>query len=205
MNLKSVMINDDGTVIVIHPMQDLLDLVSQLLPTRHTMAHTGPTLSSSGTVQIRFVSLDLGTTKWREGTFEIVEKDNKSSLSVRFNCGTLKFFQVLCFSSSDLFIVYVQWFEYQLAIWQQKGNQHIIRQLDIMLCLISVSYLNNVNWFSWLQLNQNVKTFSQSLSRIQLTLKDGTIIVLDKVPQTLVQQTIEYLKKLKQEKEGNFT
>lgn len=74
-----------------------------------------------------------------------------------------------------------------------------------MLCLNKVSYLNNVKWLSRLQLNQNIKTFNQSLSRIQLTLKDGSIIVLDKVPQTLVQRTNEYLKKLKQEKEGNFT
>lgn len=101
------MINADSTVIVIHPMQDLLDLVSQLLFTYHAMAHTGPTLSSSGTVQIRFISLDLGTTKWREGTFEIVEKDNKASLCLRFNCGTLKFFQVLCFCSPDLFIRFI--------------------------------------------------------------------------------------------------
>ncbi|XP_003976082.1 ubiquitin carboxyl-terminal hydrolase 37 [Takifugu rubripes] len=118
------------------------------------MAQTGPIVSSSGTVQIRFSSIDLGTTKWREGTFEILEKDNKISLCLRFNCGTLKIFQ----------------------------------------------------------LNQNLKTFSQNLSRIQLNLKDSSVIVLDKVPQMLVQRTYEYLKKLKQEKEvrksfngsGNF-
>ena len=73
-----------------------------------------------------------------------------------------------------------------------------------MFLLIEVSYLNNLKLVSWLQLNQNVKTFNQSLSRIQLTLKDGSIIVLDKVSQMLVQRTNEYLKKLKQEKEGNF-
>uniref|UniRef100_A0A674MQN0 Ubiquitin carboxyl-terminal hydrolase n=1 Tax=Takifugu rubripes TaxID=31033 RepID=A0A674MQN0_TAKRU len=111
------------------------------------MAQTGPIVSSSGTVQIRFSSIDLGTTKWREGTFEILEKDNKISLCLRFNCGTLKIFQ----------------------------------------------------------LNQNLKTFSQNLSRIQLNLKDSSVIVLDKVPQMLVQRTYEYLKKLKQEKEGNCT
>lgn len=110
------MINADNTVIVIRPMQDLLDPGSQLLSTHHAMAHAGPILSSSGTVHIRFISLDLGTTKWREGTFEIVEKDNKASLCLRFNCGTLKCIQVLCFHSSDLFIVYVSWFDYQLAI-----------------------------------------------------------------------------------------
>uniref|UniRef100_H2SH62 Ubiquitin carboxyl-terminal hydrolase n=1 Tax=Takifugu rubripes TaxID=31033 RepID=H2SH62_TAKRU len=61
------------------------------------MAQTGPIVSSSGTVQIRFSSIDLGTTKWREGTFEILEKDNKISLCLRFNCGTLKIFQIFCF------------------------------------------------------------------------------------------------------------
>lgn len=96
------MIRTDSTVVVIRSIQDLLARVSQLLPTYHTMAHTGPTLSSSGTIQIRFISLDLGTTKWREGTFEIVEKDNKASLCLRFNCGTLKFFQVLCFCSANV-------------------------------------------------------------------------------------------------------
>lgn len=84
-------------VIVIHPMQDLLDPASLLLSTYQAMAHTGPTISSSGPVQIRFISIDLGTTKWREGTFEIVEKDNKASLCLKFNCGNSKFFQVLFF------------------------------------------------------------------------------------------------------------
>ncbi|XP_035995609.1 ubiquitin carboxyl-terminal hydrolase 37-like isoform X2 [Fundulus heteroclitus] len=44
-------------------------------------------LSSGSTVKIRFSSLDLGTTKWREGTFEILEKDNKVNLSLRFSSG----------------------------------------------------------------------------------------------------------------------
>lgn len=92
-------------VIVIHPMQDLFTPIFQLLSAYHAMAHTGPTLSSRGPVQIRFISLDLGTTKWREGTFEIVEKDNKASLCLRFKCGNLKIFQVLCFCSPDLFIL----------------------------------------------------------------------------------------------------
>lgn len=117
-----VMIRTDSTVVVILSIQDLLDRVSQLLPTYHAMAHTGPTLSSSGTIQIRFISLDLGTTKWREGTFEIVEKDNKASLCLRFNCGTLKFFQVLCFCSPVLVIVYVPWFAYQLANVETSGH-----------------------------------------------------------------------------------
>lgn len=69
------------------------------------------------------------------------------------------------------------------------------------LCVTSTILI----WLSCLQLNQNLKTFSQNLSRIQLNLKDSSVIVLDKVPQMLVQRTNEYLKKLKQEKEGNCT
>uniref|UniRef100_A0A8C6P1G6 Ubiquitin carboxyl-terminal hydrolase n=1 Tax=Nothobranchius furzeri TaxID=105023 RepID=A0A8C6P1G6_NOTFU len=39
--------------------------------------------------------MELGTTKWREGTFEILEKDNKVNLCVKFNSGgALKTFQV---------------------------------------------------------------------------------------------------------------
>ncbi|XP_067890868.1 ubiquitin carboxyl-terminal hydrolase 37 isoform X2 [Heterodontus francisci] len=37
--------------------------------------------------QIRINSIQTGTTKWREGSFEIVEKDNKASLVVLFNSG----------------------------------------------------------------------------------------------------------------------
>lgn len=46
-----------------------------------------PKLSSGSLVKIRVHSLDLGTTKWKEGTFEIQERDNKSSLCLRFSCG----------------------------------------------------------------------------------------------------------------------
>ncbi|KAK1902575.1 Ubiquitin carboxyl-terminal hydrolase 37 [Dissostichus eleginoides] len=47
-----------------------------------------PKLSSGGaSVKIRLTSLDLGTTRWKEGTFEILEKDNKINLCLRFNCG----------------------------------------------------------------------------------------------------------------------
>uniref|UniRef100_A0A7N6AB05 Ubiquitin carboxyl-terminal hydrolase n=1 Tax=Anabas testudineus TaxID=64144 RepID=A0A7N6AB05_ANATE len=45
---------------------------------------------------IRFTSIDLGTTRWKEGTFEILEKDNKVNLCLRFNCsGASRNFQVL--------------------------------------------------------------------------------------------------------------
>lgn len=63
------------------------------------MATVVPKLSSAGAVKIRFTSLDLGTTRWKEGTFEILEKDNKVNLCLRFNCGgASKTFQVFyCF------------------------------------------------------------------------------------------------------------
>ncbi|CAL8341203.1 unnamed protein product [Boreogadus saida] len=100
---------------------------------------------SSGVVKIRFNSIDLGTTRWKEGAFEILEKDNKSSLSLRFNCG---------------------------------GPPKTF------------------------QLNQNVKQISQSMSRIMVTLKDSSIITLDKLPVSLVQKTKEYLEKVKQGKQN---
>ncbi|KAG7267894.1 hypothetical protein CRUP_024803, partial [Coryphaenoides rupestris] len=93
-------------------------------------------LSSVGVVKIRFSSMDLGTTRWKEGSFEIQEKDNKSSLSLRFNCG----------GPPKTFL-----------------------------------------------LNQNVKLISQIGGRIMLTLKDGGIITLDKLPAALVLKTKEYL------------
>ncbi|XP_035532565.1 ubiquitin carboxyl-terminal hydrolase 37 isoform X1 [Morone saxatilis] len=107
------------------------------------MATIVPKLSSGGAVKIRFTSIDLGTTRWKEGTFEILEKDNKVNLCLRFNCG----------GATKTF-----------------------------------------------QLNQNVKTISQNMNRIMLTLKDNCVITLDKMPSTLVQRTKEYLEKLKQGK-----
>uniref|UniRef100_A0A3Q0RDB8 Ubiquitin carboxyl-terminal hydrolase n=1 Tax=Amphilophus citrinellus TaxID=61819 RepID=A0A3Q0RDB8_AMPCI len=107
------------------------------------MAAAVPKLSSGGAVKIRFSSLDLGTTRWKEGTFEILEKDNKVNLCLRFSCG----------GASKTF-----------------------------------------------QLNQNVKNINQNMSRIILTLKDNSVITLDKMPLSLVQKTKEYLEKLKQGK-----
>ncbi|XP_034077415.1 LOW QUALITY PROTEIN: ubiquitin carboxyl-terminal hydrolase 37-like [Gymnodraco acuticeps] len=100
-----------------------------------------PKLSSGGaSVKIRLTSLDLGTTRWKEGTFEILEKDNKINLCLRFNCG----------GASKIF-----------------------------------------------QLYQNLKTVNQNQNRIMLTLKDNSVIVLDKIPPTLLQKTKEFLDKLK--------
>ncbi|TDH07187.1 hypothetical protein EPR50_G00121010 [Perca flavescens] len=99
-----------------------------------------PKLSSGGAVKIRITSIDLGTTRWKEGTFEILEKDCKVNLCLRFSCG----------GAPKTF-----------------------------------------------QLNQNLKKVNPSLSRIMLTLKDGSVIILDKIPQTLLQKTKDYLEKLK--------
>ncbi|XP_015214688.1 ubiquitin carboxyl-terminal hydrolase 37 [Lepisosteus oculatus] len=55
------------------------------------MAATVPKLLGS----VRINSLQLGTTKWKEGSFEIHEKDNKVNLFVRFNSGGVpKIFQL---------------------------------------------------------------------------------------------------------------
>ncbi|XP_067459090.1 ubiquitin carboxyl-terminal hydrolase 37 [Thunnus thynnus] len=107
------------------------------------MATVVPKVSSGGTVKIRFTSMDLGNTRWKEGTFEILEKDNKVNLCLRFNSG----------GAPKTF-----------------------------------------------QLNQNVKTINQNPNRIMLTLKDNSLITLDKMTPTLVQKTKEYLEKLKQPK-----
>ncbi|MBN3308434.1 UBP37 hydrolase, partial [Amia calva] len=55
------------------------------------MAATVPKLLGN----VRINSLQLGTTKWREGSFEIHEKDSKVNLFVRFNSGGVpKVFQL---------------------------------------------------------------------------------------------------------------
>ncbi|XP_072301403.1 ubiquitin carboxyl-terminal hydrolase 37 [Eucyclogobius newberryi] len=95
---------------------------------------------ASGPVKIRVNSLDLGTTKWKEGTFEIQEKDNKASLCLRFNCG----------GAAKTF-----------------------------------------------QLSQNVKKVAPHVNKLTLTLKDNSVIFLDKLPLTLAQKTKDYLEKLK--------
>lgn len=50
-----------------------------------------------------------------------------------------------------------------------------------------------------------MKTIIQNANRIQLVLKDSSVITLDKLPPTLVQRTKEYLEKLKQGKTGSYT
>lgn len=59
------------------------------------MAVAVPKLPNGSEVRIRISSLDLGTTRWKEGVFEIHEKDNKVNLLLKFNSGgAAKNFQV---------------------------------------------------------------------------------------------------------------
>uniref|UniRef100_A0A8C5H234 Ubiquitin carboxyl-terminal hydrolase n=1 Tax=Gouania willdenowi TaxID=441366 RepID=A0A8C5H234_GOUWI len=46
-----------------------------------------PKSPTGNPIKIRIKSMDLGTTRWKEGSFEILEKDNKVNLCVRFSCG----------------------------------------------------------------------------------------------------------------------
>uniref|UniRef100_A0A671R7Q7 Ubiquitin carboxyl-terminal hydrolase n=1 Tax=Sinocyclocheilus anshuiensis TaxID=1608454 RepID=A0A671R7Q7_9TELE len=61
-----------------------------------------------GAVRIRIRCGELGTAKWKEGVFEIHERDNKINLLVKFNSGgTPKMFQVqicLCIRSRKPFL-----------------------------------------------------------------------------------------------------
>uniref|UniRef100_A0A4W4FRN4 Ubiquitin carboxyl-terminal hydrolase n=1 Tax=Electrophorus electricus TaxID=8005 RepID=A0A4W4FRN4_ELEEL len=59
------------------------------------MAVVVPKMSSGGAVRIRYISRDVGTSRWREGIFEIHERDNKVNLVLKFNSGgTPKHFQL---------------------------------------------------------------------------------------------------------------
>ncbi|XP_076858556.1 ubiquitin carboxyl-terminal hydrolase 37 isoform X2 [Brachyhypopomus gauderio] len=59
------------------------------------MAVVVPKMSSGGAVRIRYISRDVGTSRWREGVFEIHERDNKVNLVLKFNSGgTPKHFQL---------------------------------------------------------------------------------------------------------------
>ncbi|XP_056610424.1 ubiquitin carboxyl-terminal hydrolase 37 [Triplophysa dalaica] len=51
------------------------------------MAVAAPKLTSGGPVHIRIKSGELGTSKWKEGVFEIHERDNKTNLLLKFNSG----------------------------------------------------------------------------------------------------------------------
>uniref|UniRef100_A0A8C7GEE9 Ubiquitin carboxyl-terminal hydrolase n=1 Tax=Oncorhynchus kisutch TaxID=8019 RepID=A0A8C7GEE9_ONCKI len=111
------------------------------------MAAAVPKLSSGSVVKIRYNSIDVGTTRWKEGTFEVLEKDNKVNLCLKFNAGgALKSFQ----------------------------------------------------------LNQNVKNVMMhsmhTMRRIVVSLKDGSVVTLERIPTAVAEKMKEYLEKLKQGK-----
>ncbi|XP_062861616.1 ubiquitin carboxyl-terminal hydrolase 37 isoform X2 [Trichomycterus rosablanca] len=112
------------------------------------MAVAVPNLSSGAAVRIRFSSLELGTTRWKEGIFEIQEKDSKINLVLKFNSGgAAKYFQ----------------------------------------------------------LNQNVKKVvlspMHSQNRLSLTLKDASVVILEKLPLLVARKLKEYLEVIKQGKQ----
>uniref|UniRef100_A0A8C7Q0S8 Ubiquitin carboxyl-terminal hydrolase n=1 Tax=Oncorhynchus mykiss TaxID=8022 RepID=A0A8C7Q0S8_ONCMY len=111
------------------------------------MAAAVPKLSSGSVVKIRYNSIDVGTTRWKEGTFEVLEKDNKVNLCLKFNAGgALKSFQ----------------------------------------------------------LNHNVKNVMMqsmhTMRRIVVSLKDGSVVTLERIPTAVAEKMKEYLEKLKQGK-----
>ncbi|XP_038862619.1 ubiquitin carboxyl-terminal hydrolase 37-like [Salvelinus namaycush] len=108
------------------------------------MAVAVPKLSSGAVVKIRYNSIDVGTTRWKEGTFEVLEKDNKVNLWLKFSAGgAAKSFQL---------------------------NHNV----------------NNV-------VMQPIHT----MRRIVVTLKDDSIVTLERVPPVVAEKMKEYLEKLK--------
>uniref|UniRef100_A0A8C1F595 Ubiquitin carboxyl-terminal hydrolase n=1 Tax=Cyprinus carpio carpio TaxID=630221 RepID=A0A8C1F595_CYPCA len=99
-----------------------------------------PKLTSGGAVHIRIRCGELGTTKWKEGVFEIHEKDNKINLLVKFSSG---------------------------------GTPRMF------------------------QLNHNVKQLScyptHGPNRVTLTLKDSSVVMMDKLPLLVAKKMKEYL------------
>uniref|UniRef100_A0A4W5RI04 Ubiquitin carboxyl-terminal hydrolase 37 n=1 Tax=Hucho hucho TaxID=62062 RepID=A0A4W5RI04_9TELE len=108
------------------------------------MAVAVPKLSSGAVVKIRYNSIDVGTTRWKEGTFEVLEKDNKVNLCLKFSAGgAAKSFQL---------------------------NHNV----------------NNV-----------VMQPIHAMRRIVVTLKDDSIVTLERVPAVVAEKMKEYLEKLK--------
>uniref|UniRef100_A0A8C7M414 Ubiquitin carboxyl-terminal hydrolase n=1 Tax=Oncorhynchus kisutch TaxID=8019 RepID=A0A8C7M414_ONCKI len=104
------------------------------------MAVAVPKLSSGAVVKIRYNSIDVGTTRWKEGTFEVLEKDNKVNLCLKFSAGgAAKSFQL---------------------------NHNV----------------NNV-------VMQPIHT----MRRIVVTLKDDSIVTLERVPPVVAEKMKEYL------------
>uniref|UniRef100_A0A671R7G4 Ubiquitin carboxyl-terminal hydrolase n=1 Tax=Sinocyclocheilus anshuiensis TaxID=1608454 RepID=A0A671R7G4_9TELE len=104
------------------------------------MAVAVPKLTSGGAVRIRIRCGELGTAKWKEGVFEIHERDNKINLLVKFNSGgTPKMFQL----------------------------NHNVKQV------------------SWYQ--------THGPNRVTLTLKDSSVVMMDKLSLLVAKKMKEYL------------
>ncbi|RXN07098.1 ubiquitin carboxyl-terminal hydrolase 37 isoform X1 [Labeo rohita] len=104
------------------------------------MAVAVPKLTSGGAVRIRIRCGELGTTKWKEGVFEIHERDNKINLVVKFNSGgTPRMFQL----------------------------NHNVKQV------------------SWYQ--------THGPNRVTLTLKDSSVVMMDKLSILVAKKMKEYL------------
>uniref|UniRef100_A0A9J8CMI1 Ubiquitin carboxyl-terminal hydrolase 37 n=1 Tax=Cyprinus carpio carpio TaxID=630221 RepID=A0A9J8CMI1_CYPCA len=114
------------------------------------MAVAVPKLTSGGAVHIRIRCGELGTTKWKEGVFEIHEKDNKINLLVKFSSG---------------------------------GTPRMF------------------------QLNHNVKQLScyptHGPNRVTLTLKDSSVVMMDKLPLLVAKKMKEYLEMVRLGKPTN--
>ncbi|KAK7168551.1 hypothetical protein R3I93_004769 [Phoxinus phoxinus] len=108
------------------------------------MSVSGPRLTSGGPVRIRIRCGELGTTKWREGVFEIHERDNKINLLVKFN----------------------------------SGGAPRMFQLN-----------HNVKQVSWYQ--------THGPNRVTLTLKDSSVVMMDKLPMLVAKKMKEYLEKVR--------
>ncbi|CAM4607905.1 unnamed protein product [Leuciscus chuanchicus] len=108
------------------------------------MSVSGPRLTSGGPVRIRIRCGELGTTKWREGVFEIHERDNKINLLVKFNSGGApRMFQL----------------------------NHNVKQ---------------VSWYP-----------THGPNRVTLTLKDSSVVMMDKVNMLVAKKMKEYLEKVR--------
>uniref|UniRef100_A0A8C1SQE4 Ubiquitin carboxyl-terminal hydrolase 37 n=1 Tax=Cyprinus carpio TaxID=7962 RepID=A0A8C1SQE4_CYPCA len=97
-------------------------------------------LNVGGAVRIRIRCGELGTTKWKEGVFEIHERDNKINLLVKFN----------------------------------SGGAPRMFQLN-----------HNVKQVSWYQ--------TRGPNRVTLTLKDSSVVMMDKLSLLVAKKMKEYL------------
>uniref|UniRef100_W5KFG5 Ubiquitin carboxyl-terminal hydrolase n=1 Tax=Astyanax mexicanus TaxID=7994 RepID=W5KFG5_ASTMX len=107
------------------------------------MAVAIPKLSSGSAVRIRITSLDVGTSRWKEGIFEIYERDNKSNLVLKFNSGgTPKKFQL---SHNVKNVGYTQTHSLtRLALTLKDSSVVTFEKLSIMVAKKLKDYLETI-------------------------------------------------------------